>query len=1184
MKRIFIIIALLPLFIIPIHVNASTISIDVKATNISNLLYKTVDENGELIEDEITFELTSLTSKETYKKKSYKSKIVFYKIPIGQYILKSLDDTYKGELKINVDEEYMETHHIYKNLTLNEDTIDSSNITPNLNVNTTKSTESPKIEYIKDTDINEEIPHTTENNKTITEKISYNLDKVKEWMNSKLFKSDNSNSNHNLLSYSLYENGKQEEIEYARNTLLDIMLSCIGFMLICFILLILFMLFLYKKKNDNDSENNNISNNNNYNNKYCIVIVVVLIVLLSMIGLTKVYGKKRNNTDIINITVSNNVVITYDDEGKGSCTPLTIQNNTEVLPIHLKGLNFSSSKGYSLIPWNKEYSSSKDLSIKLGDKDLTSNNSFDNSYLKIETGNKDELDFNVRDKVFKSKIDTSNVLDVDLEFELGQVDVTLSFNTDSGSSIQPITQKNWTTTKLPATSKIGYTFLYWEDPSGTKYNSGDTYRFPLKDTTLKAIYKINNYTLSFNTNGGSTISNITKEYNSNITIPNTTKTGYTLSHFTDTKGNTYKVGNSYTIKDYNETFTAHWNINRYTINFNSNGGTGVHSITNNYNSTVNLPSAPSRTGYTFAGWKHSNGTVYNAGQSYTVPAGNQTFTAQWNIIYYTVTFNTNGGNSINNQTIAYGGTLTLPSLSYPGGGREVSYWLDSSGTKYSNNQSIVIKSNMSFTAYWQKNYAELISGPEFNNIIKPYYNKREETNINIVNSPTEVDGSIYGSGQILADYIISSSESKYKINCRVFSKHTAQWIEIWTEPSGLDIYYNEDSSYMFSHIISTRIDYFINKVKTNYIRKTDFMFWLCYKGYIEFTISSDINSYTSMFYRTSIANDSKVYINYTPEYYYKAKQIYDYSITYYDSGNIYLGSQVNNYSLLMPNYLSRKYFLTLDLQEGELLEDTPSNYYLEQEELFILPTPKRNGYRFDGWYSDNLYSNLPITQLENITEDKITLYAKWIPIQQEDSTNKLNIIGDELNKLINELNAYVEYIYFYKPEEEILIEENKGEIINNIQYYNDLQNNTIYIYTDNSDKIIANDDMSNSFYSLSSLKKIDLSNLDMSNTIYINNLFKDCIFLEEIITDNNFNSGNIISMPYAFYNCSNLNCVLDISMENTIIYDDIFYNCSTEELSKLNVTINREDILEELNNNLSETSNIELNLNIKDKL
>jgi len=48
------------------------------------------------------------------------------------------------------------------------------------------------------------------------------------------------------------------------------------------------------------------------------------------------------------------------------------------------------------------------------------------------------------------------------------------------------------------------------------------------------------------------------------------------------------------------TITALWEINQYTITFDTDGGTEVASITQDYNTVITAPADPTKTGYKFA--------------------------------------------------------------------------------------------------------------------------------------------------------------------------------------------------------------------------------------------------------------------------------------------------------------------------------------------------------------------------------------------------------------------------------------------------------------------------------------------------------------------------------------------------------------------------------------------------------
>lgn len=100
------------------------------------------------------------------------------------------------------------------------------------------------------------------------------------------------------------------------------------------------------------------------------------------------------------------------------------------------------------------------------------------------------------------------------------------------------------------------------------------------------------------------------------------------------------------------TLTAKWQVNQYTITFDTAGGSEVPSITQDYGTAITPPAAPTRTGYTFAGWDK---TIPS-----TMPAGDMTITARWQVNQYTITFKPeNGGQDIVIKQ-DYGTAITAP--------------------------------------------------------------------------------------------------------------------------------------------------------------------------------------------------------------------------------------------------------------------------------------------------------------------------------------------------------------------------------------------------------------------------------------------------------------------------------------------------------------------------------------------
>ena len=215
---------------------------------------------------------------------------------------------------------------------------------------------------------------------------------------------------------------------------------------------------------------------------------------------------------------------------------------------------------------------------------------------------------------------------------------TITFDTAGGSEIAPITQDYGTNITAPANpTRKGYTFKGWDKEIPET--------MPAENITVKAQWEINRYTITFDTAGGSEIAPITQDYGTNITAPaNPTRKGYTF------KGWDKEIPE--TMPAENITVKAQWEINQYTIAFDTNGGSEIATITQDYGTEITAPADPTRKGYTFKGWDKEIPE--------TMPAENITVKAQWEINQYTIAFDTNGGSEIATITQDYGTEITAP--------------------------------------------------------------------------------------------------------------------------------------------------------------------------------------------------------------------------------------------------------------------------------------------------------------------------------------------------------------------------------------------------------------------------------------------------------------------------------------------------------------------------------------------
>ena len=101
-----------------------------------------------------------------------------------------------------------------------------------------------------------------------------------------------------------------------------------------------------------------------------------------------------------------------------------------------------------------------------------------------------------------------------------------------------------------------------------------------------------------------------------------------------------------------KSLTANFSPNQYVLSFNSNEGSAVSPITQDYNSLIVAPENPVREGYTFSGWYPELPSL--------MPGSNQNYTAQWTINQYTITFDSAGGSTISAITQDYNSAVTAP--------------------------------------------------------------------------------------------------------------------------------------------------------------------------------------------------------------------------------------------------------------------------------------------------------------------------------------------------------------------------------------------------------------------------------------------------------------------------------------------------------------------------------------------
>lgn len=182
------------------------------------------------------------------------------------------------------------------------------------------------------------------------------------------------------------------------------------------------------------------------------------------------------------------------------------------------------------------------------------------------------------------------------------------------------------------------------------------------NVTANINVRIPKYTVTFVDYNGTVLKKQTVELNKNATPPsNPSLTGYT---FTGWNGNYKNVKRD-------ETVTAQYNVNKFTVNFVDYNNQLIKSQVVEYGYNASPPPNPTRTGYTFNGW---NG-------SYTNVTSNRTIVADYRINTYIVAFHSNGGTSVPSKVVTYGDKVQEPPKPTKGTDKFMSWYMDSNLTK-----------------------------------------------------------------------------------------------------------------------------------------------------------------------------------------------------------------------------------------------------------------------------------------------------------------------------------------------------------------------------------------------------------------------------------------------------------------------------------------------------------------------
>ena len=463
---------------------------------------------------------------------------------------------------------------------------------------------------------------------------------------------------------------------------------------------------------------------------------------------TAIGGAETGNKEYWAKWEINQYTITFDTNGGSEIAPITQDYGTEITAP-----DNPTRKGYTFKGWDKEIPKTmpaENMTVKAqweinqytitfdtngGSEIAPITQDYGTEITAPDNPTRKGYTFKGWDKEIPETMPAENIT---VKAQWGINQYTITFDTNGGSEIAPITQDYGTKITVPADpTRKGYTFKGWDKEIPET--------MPAENITVKAQWEINQYTIAFDTNGGSEITPITQDYGTEITAPNNpTRKGYTF------KGWDKEIPK--TMPAENITVKAQWEINQYTITFDTNGGSEIAPITQDYGTEITAPDNPTRKGYTFKGWDKEIPE--------TMPAENITVKAQWEINKYTITFDTNGGSEIAPITQDYGTEITAPDnptrkgYTFKGWDKEIPETMPAE--------------NITITARWkdtEKPTGEIIIGTnKWNEFLNEltfgiFFKDTQEVTINAVDN----------SGVVFVSYLVTDKElSEAELNSLVF--------------------------------------------------------------------------------------------------------------------------------------------------------------------------------------------------------------------------------------------------------------------------------------------------------------------------------------------------------------------------------------------------------------------------------
>ncbi len=547
--------------------------------------------------------------------------------------------------------------------------------------------------------------------------------------------------------------------------------------------------------------------------------------------------------------------------------------------------------------------------------------------------------------------------------------------------------------ELPELTRTGYTFVGWFTQGGALVTE-ESIVTATGDHTLYAVWTADTFTVTFDANGGAVSPDeITVTFGGTYPkLPIPTRDGYTFVGWYNDEKVFVESGDEVEITA-DIKLTAKWTAIGYSITYNLGGGTADNPLNYNIETETFTLKAPTRTGYTFAGW---TGTGLSAAtKTVTIEKGSmgdRAYTATWKAIKYKVTFDANyeGGTvSPESTMVTFGASYdALPELTRTGYTFAGWYLGDALVTA----QTIVnTAEDHMLTAQWTANTYLVIFNPNggtgtmtaqsftYGKTQALSENVFERTGYGFAGWNTEADGkgTSYSDGQTVSDLISQAGGSVTLYAVWKADVYTINYIlgggaNAESNPSSYTV---ESGQIIFA--APSRVGYaFVGwfdaetdgkKIESLVAGSTGnvtlYARWAIEEFTVTFMDGGETKAEQTVAYggkATSVSAEKK---GYTFLGWFDGEKEYDFA------------SAVTKDMTLTAKWEIVEYTITYNLGGGTNAAGNPANYTVESGQI-IFAAPSRTGYTFVGWF-DAETEGTQITEIAAGNTGNVTLYARW---------------------------------------------------------------------------------------------------------------------------------------------------------------------------------------------------------------